>query len=98
MKRLLKSLTTWKNQKVFHTKNNCRLRCWFINVEDDILVDYMISDTIWAKAKVNKEVNTVNLWLGANTMVEYTLEEAKNLLSKNLVNAKGNLKTYVIIV
>jgi hypothetical protein len=30
-------------------------------------------------------------------MVEYTLEEAKALLSKNLENAKGNLKTYVII-
>ena len=48
--------------------------------------------------KVKKDVNTVNLWLGANTMVEYTLDEAKVLLSKNLVNAKGNLKTYVIII
>jgi hypothetical protein len=29
-------------------------------------------------------------------MVEYTLNEAKALLTKNLENAKGNLKTYVI--
>ena len=37
--------------------------------EDDMEVDYLITDTIWSKAKISKETNYVGLWLGANTMV-----------------------------
>jgi prefoldin subunit 5 len=55
----------------------------------------MICDTIYSKAKVNKDINKVNLWLGANTMVEFTFEEAKKLLGKNLENAQNNLSTFV---
>lgn len=31
-------------------------------------------------------------------MVEFSLEEAKSLLNKNLENAQGNLKTFVISI
>lgn len=44
-----------------------------------LLVDFAISDQVFAKAKV-PVTSTVNLWLGANVMLEYPLEEAKELL------------------
>ena len=47
----------------------------------------MICDTISSKANISKNINKVNLWLGANTMVEFTFDEAKKLLGKNLENA-----------
>lgn len=44
-----------------------------------LLVDFAIADQVYAKAKV-PVTRTVNLWLGANVMLEYPLEEAKELL------------------
>lgn len=44
-----------------------------------LLVDFAISDQAYAKAKV-PVTDSVNLWLGANVMLEYPLEEAKALL------------------
>ena len=54
----------------------------------------MLTDTIWSKAKIMKGTKTVNLWLGANTLVEFPFNEAVVLLSKNLENALGNLKAF----
>jgi prefoldin subunit 5 len=61
--------------------------------EDDktMKVDFMVSNNLWAKAEVPAS-KTVCLWLGADIMCEYTLEEAKVLLGKNLENAKTTLK------
>ena len=39
-----------------------------------------LTDHVYAKAKV-EEAKTVMLWLGANVMLEYSLEEASTLLS-----------------
>ena len=58
------------------------------------MIDFLLTDTIWAKGRVDKKVEKVSLWLGANTLVEFPLEEAKVLLKKNLENAQGNLKTF----
>lgn len=58
-------------------------------------INFLLTDTVYAKGKIPKDVRTVNLWLGANVMVEFTFDEAKNLLKKNLENAQGNLKSYV---
>ena len=44
-----------------------------------LLVDFAISDQAYAKAKI-PVTDSVNLWLGANVMLEYPLEEAKSLL------------------
>lgn len=49
-------------------------------------VDFMVSNNLWAKAEVPIG-NTVCLWLGADIMCEYSFDEAKALLSKNLNNA-----------
>ncbi|CAI2298613.1 unnamed protein product [Caenorhabditis sp. 36 PRJEB53466] len=43
---------------------------------------FLLSDDVYSKATVQKP-ETVSLWLGANVMVEYGLEEAKQMLEKN---------------
>lgn len=55
----------------------------------------MLTDAVWAKAKVPKGNKKVSLWLGASIMVEYSFDEAKTLLNKNLENATENLKVFV---
>ncbi len=62
--------------------------------EAETEVDYMVCDTIYSKATIAKDIEKVNLWLGANTMVEFTFQEANNLLTKNLLNAQNNLSTF----
>ena len=42
--------------------------------------------------QVIKEPKTICLWLGANVMVEYTIEEAVGLLEQNEENAIVNMK------
>ncbi|KAK9813866.1 hypothetical protein WJX73_002460 [Symbiochloris irregularis] len=53
--------------------------------------DFSLAEQVYAKAKV-EQVTTVNLWLGANVMLEYPLDEANNLLSTSLENATKSLK------
>ena len=57
---------------------------------DDKEVDtnFLVSDNIWAKAKVPNTSGKVGLWLGANVMVEYNFGDALTLLGKNLANAQ----------
>ncbi len=47
-------------------------------------VDYSLADQIHASAKL-KDVTSVKLWLGADVMLEYGLEEAKKVLVRSLV-------------
>ena len=53
--------------------------------------NFLISDNVWAKAKLPNETGRVGLWLGANVMVEYGFPDALVLLSKNLSNAQTKL-------
>lgn len=53
---------------------------------------YQLAENIWAKASAPAG-STVCLWLGANCMLEYTLEEAVELLGTNETNAKTMLKS-----
>ena len=54
----------------------------------------MVSNNLWAKAEVNVP-DSVFLWLGANIMCEYKMDEAKTLLNQNLNNAKVQVKKNV---
>ena len=45
---------------------------------------------MFAKAEI-PPTDKVCLWLGANVMLEYSLEDAEQLLSKNLASAEKNL-------
>lgn len=51
---------------------------------------YQLSENIWSKANVSP-TNCVCLWLGANVMLEYTLDEAVELLRTNEANAKTTI-------
>lgn len=51
----------------------------------------MLSDQLYINAKI-PATNRVCLWLGANVMLEYEIEEAEDLLSKNLSTAESNLE------
>ncbi|KAK7107917.1 prefoldin subunit 3-like [Littorina saxatilis] len=44
---------------------------------------FLLSDHLFAKAKI-PPTDKVCLWLGANVMLEYTLDDAQDLLQKNL--------------
>jgi prefoldin subunit 5 len=55
--------------------------------------NFLISDNVWAKAKIPNDTGKVGLWLGANVMVEYNFEEALKLLEKNLSNAVSRLNS-----
>jgi len=52
---------------------------------------FLLSDQVYAKAVV-PPTSRVCLWLGANTMLEYDIEEAEELLVKNLGDAKTSLE------
>ncbi|KAG2500103.1 hypothetical protein HYH03_001686 [Edaphochlamys debaryana] len=54
--------------------------------------DFLLAEGVYAKAKI-KGAKTVNLWLGADVMLEYPLEEAATLLAENESNCRANLKT-----
>jgi prefoldin subunit 5 len=43
---------------------------------------YSLADNVYAKAELDYSEGVVNLWLGANVMLEYTYEEAIEFLSK----------------
>ena len=59
--------------------------------QKEVETNFLISDNIWAKAKLPNDTGKVGLWLGANVMVEYTFADALALLSKNLANAQTKL-------
>jgi len=52
---------------------------------------FVLSDQVYAKAIV-PPTSRVSLWLGANTMLEYDIDEAEELLVKNLGDAKSSLE------
>mmetsp|Transcript_50271 Transcript_50271/g.144903 ORF Transcript_50271/g.144903 Transcript_50271/m.144903 type:complete len:313 (-) Transcript_50271:92-1030(-) len=53
---------------------------------------YQLAENLWSTASA-PATNHVHLWLGADCMLEYTLEEAKELLTTNETNAKTMLKS-----
>ena len=56
--------------------------------EKSLESNFLISDNIWAKAKIPNDTGKVGLWLGANVMVEYDYDEALKLLERNMENAQ----------
>jgi prefoldin subunit 5 len=52
---------------------------------------FKLTDGVYANALL-KLNGKVSLWLGANLMVEYSYDEAEELLSTNLVTATNNLE------
>ena len=60
--------------------------------DKELDTNFLVSDNIWAKAKIPNDTGKDGLWLGANVMVEYGYDDALKLLMKNLANAEAKLK------
>jgi len=59
---------------------------------DEVMTtDFLLTEQVYCKAKV-PPTEKICLWLGANVMLEYPLDEAEALLSKNLSAAKTNVE------
>lgn len=56
------------------------------------LTRYNLADNVYGKAEVDCSSGIVNLWLGANVMLEYTYEEAINFLAPKLEEAQKESK------
>jgi len=52
--------------------------------------NFLLSDQVYMDAHV-PPTDKIYLWLGANVMLEYSIEEAETLLTKNLNTAQKNL-------
>jgi|TARA_B110000977_G_scaffold67439_1_gene91561 prefoldin subunit 5 len=69
-----------------------RLLCDKQGSGEELDMHFELTDSVYAKAKV-KDAESVYLWLGANVMLEYPLNEALELLETNHTNCKNNLST-----
>ena len=49
---------------------------------------YNLADNVYATAEIDCSEGIVNLWLGANVMLEYTYAEAIAFLTQNLESAR----------
>lgn len=58
---------------------------------EDKETQFLLSEQVFLKATV-PPTKTVCLWLGANVMLEYPLDEAEVLLKQNIESAETNLK------
>ncbi|VDL73080.1 unnamed protein product [Nippostrongylus brasiliensis] len=58
------------------------VRICFQAKEEPFETTYLVSEEVYTKATVKKP-EKVSIWLGANIMVEYELDKAKELLEKN---------------
>ncbi|XP_050430253.1 prefoldin subunit 3 [Adelges cooleyi] len=59
--------------------------------DQQLKTDFLLSDDVYTKAHVDATDN-VYLWLGANVMLEYNLDDATELISKNIQLANDNMK------
>jgi prefoldin subunit 5 len=62
--------------------------------DEKTMTRYNLADNVYATAEIDCSAGIVNLWLGANVMLEYTYEEAIEFLTQNLENAK---KEFVVV-
>lgn len=61
------------------------------NADKTLTLDYELGDTLYAKANVAPGAK-VHLWLGANILLEYELDEAKSLLETKLKDNQSALE------
>jgi len=60
--------------------------------EEEMETRFELNDTLYATASI-PPTDTVYLWLGANVMVAYPIEEAKDLLTQKLSSQETSMKT-----
>lgn len=66
--------------------------------KEPLQMDFALNDTLYMRAKVDRcagskdEPSRVGLWLGADVMLEYPVEEAIQVLKEKLTEAERNLE------
>mmetsp|Transcript_19910 Transcript_19910/g.30759 ORF Transcript_19910/g.30759 Transcript_19910/m.30759 type:complete len:213 (-) Transcript_19910:1563-2201(-) len=60
--------------------------------DESLVTRYSLADNVYGQAEVDTSKGIVNLWLGANVMLEYTYDEAIELLSSKEKAAKQDLE------
>lgn len=58
---------------------------------EPLVTRYSLADAVFGKAEIDTSQRIVNLWLGANVMLEYSYNEASDLLETKLNLAKTEL-------
>lgn len=61
-------------------------------MDETIETNYELNETLYTAAEV-PPTDKVMLWLGADVMLEYPIDEAETLLNEKLATAKTNLAT-----
>jgi len=61
------------------------------DAEEELITRYNLADMLYSRAEVDVSSGIVHLWLGANVMLEYTYDEAIDLLSSKEKAAKMEL-------
>ncbi|PWN99816.1 Prefoldin, subunit 3 [Tilletiopsis washingtonensis] len=59
--------------------------------EESVNTQFELNETLYAHAEI-EPLDSVNLWLGANVMLSYPLDEALELLQRNLDGAQSSLE------
>lgn len=60
--------------------------------KDLLVARYSLADQVYGKAEIDTSVGVVGLWLGANVMLEYTYDDAIELLSEKEEHAKRDFQ------
>ena len=60
--------------------------------KETLITRYSLADDVYGKAELDLDQGSVNLWLGANVMLEYTYEDAIEFLSNNEAMARREFK------
>ncbi|CEG42739.1 prefoldin subunit 3 [Plasmopara halstedii] len=58
---------------------------------ETLQTQFNLADNVYANASVDCSLGKVCIWLGAQVMVEYSYEEAQELLEKNMATASEKL-------
>merc|ERR1712244_26853 len=61
------------------------------SADETMETQFLLSDQVYAEAVI-PPTDKVCLWLGANVMLEYTLDDAEKLLKKNLESAESSIQ------
>lgn len=103
LKRLDEQYSKYKFMEFNLLSKRKRLRSQIIDLKRSLLMieklqkqkeefetEYLLSEQVFVKAVI-APTDTVCLWLGANVMLEYTLDDAEKLLTENIATATKNL-------
>jgi len=59
--------------------------------EEEMYTNYNLTDTLYAKAKLNLDKEKVVLYVGAKVLIEYSFDEAIELLEEQIVQSHAKL-------